>query len=92
MTPTREDIRDMFEEMPRRVQSAILSNALFTRTNPSLYFYDYPREVAEYIESMGLMTVQWGLNGGVRFRPNAVTRLIQEDIHPLIDKYLSTRE
>jgi hypothetical protein len=87
MTPTRDDLRDMLEEMPRRVQSAVLSNALMTRTRPSLYFYDYPHEVAEYIESMNLMSVEWGFNGGVRFRPNGVTRLIQEDIQRLIELY-----
>lgn len=79
-TPAAADISDMFEELPRRVQVAILSHVHSLRSKVSVNFTEYPQEVAEYIEASGLMNVDFRGNGAVRFQANEATKIIRANI------------
>lgn len=87
-TPSAEDISDLFEELPRPVKVALLSNMQGLRSRTSIHFTEYPKEVAQYIEASGLMNVDWRANGGVRFSANDATRIIRQDLR----KYLALVE
>lgn len=87
-TPSADDISDIFEELPRQVKVALLSNMQGLRSRTSIHFTEYPQEVAQYIEASGLMNVDWRTMGGVRFSANDATKVIHQDLR----KYLALVE
>lgn len=84
---TFEDALAMFEEMPRRVQVAILSHLHGMRSRGSIQFSEYDRVVAEYIEYSGLMRVKFTDGGGVRFYANENTELLKPHMRALLEAY-----
>lgn len=83
-TPSPDEIADMFEELPRRVRVALMSNLHGLNSRQRIAFTDYPREVAEYIEASGLMSVEWGTDGHVRFRENEACQFIRQNLRQFL--------
>jgi hypothetical protein len=84
---TDQDALDMFEELPRRVQTALLSNVHSLRSRGYLRFTDYPLPVAEVIASSGLMTVRIHDSGGVAFFANEQTKTLRRHMRHLLELY-----
>lgn len=80
------DALDIFEELPHRVQVAVLSNLHAFRSRYSIWFTDYPRPVAEFIQASGLMVVEISSNG-VTFRVNEVTKLLRPHMRRLLEAH-----
>jgi len=79
-----EDLLDMFAELPRVVQVAILSHLHSFRSRGYIQFTDYPRHVADYISASGLLKVTISDYGLIRFYPNEHTTLMREHIGKLL--------
>lgn len=84
---TLTDALDIFEELPHRVQTSVLSNILMLRGHPCLRFTDYPLPVAEYIQASGLMTVRIYESGGVSFFANELTQQLKQHTRRLLELY-----
>lgn len=81
-----QDALDIFEELPHRVQEAVISNLHAFRARYSIWFTEYPRPVAEYIQASGLMTVEFTPNG-VTFRVNETTKMLRPQMRRLLEAH-----
>lgn len=84
---SEQDILDLFDELPRRVQAAVLSNVHSMRSRGVIGFWDYPLPVAEYIQASGLMGVRISDNGRVTFTQNDASRILRVHMRRLLESY-----
>ena len=89
-SPSPADILDMFAELPRRVQVAVMSLArqLHERPRLGVCFHEYPQHVAAYIQASGLLEVrllQIGNEPGARFWANDLTILLYENRRKVLE-------
>ena len=82
MTPS--EILERFEELPARVQVAVVSHLHGFRSRNRIQYAYYPPEVAEYIRATGFMYVSISDTGGVIFAATEVTRTMQVNIGVLL--------
>lgn len=85
MTPTTPaDVLDMFTELPRRVQVAVLSHMHSMRSRGLVAFSQYDMLVADYIAASGLMNVRKSENG-VRFSANENTAVLRANLRACLE-------
>lgn len=75
-----QDALDMFAELPRRVQVAVLSAIHGLRSRGSVAFTDYPEtHVIEYIEASQLLNVR-RMGSGIRLSANDNTAVLRANL------------
>src|SRR4051812_23084049 len=75
-SPTPADSLDMFAELPRPIQVAVLSHVHSMRSRGVVAFTHYDALTADYIEASGLLNVRKS-EYGVRFTANEQTAAIR---------------
>jgi hypothetical protein len=58
---TLETMLDIFEELPRRVQTSMLSYGRVMKHRSARFTQDHPRVVAEYMQATGFYDITLGL-------------------------------
>lgn len=83
---TIDDAFDIFDELPQRVQIAVVSLLVGLRISWRVQYHEYPRHVAEYIQASGLIDVRM-TDLTTSFRSNDLTRHLQTRRRELLEHY-----
>jgi hypothetical protein len=82
---TPADTLDMFAELPRAVQVAILSAMHGMRSRGTVAFTDYAEaHVIEYIEATGLLTVR-RMGSSIRLSANDNTAVLRANLRTCLE-------
>jgi hypothetical protein len=81
---TLDEITERFEELPERVQVAVVSNLHGMRSRRRLTFSEYPLPVAQYIQATGFMDVTISEQGAVNFIATDTTSTMKANIGALL--------